>query len=127
MACANQHLHITLVYAPRPRQVLEQTLLVPAGSTVKQALQLCDWQASLPEVCGLLAAAAPSSGDAPLLACGIWGKKCALEQILQDGDRLELYRLLRVDPKTARRRRFDKQGSRTAGLFARSRVRGRQK
>jgi putative ubiquitin-RnfH superfamily antitoxin RatB of RatAB toxin-antitoxin module len=40
---------------------------------------------------------------------------------LQDGDRLEVYRPLRVDPKVARRERFKGQGARTAGLFAKRR------
>jgi len=40
---------------------------------------------------------------------------------LRAGDRLEIYRPLRVDPKVARRERFAKQGARTTGLFARQR------
>jgi hypothetical protein len=42
--------------------------------------------------------------------------------VLQTGDRLELYRPLLVDPKRARRERFARQGSRSAGLFARRRT-----
>jgi putative ubiquitin-RnfH superfamily antitoxin RatB of RatAB toxin-antitoxin module len=34
---------------------------------------------------------------------------------------LEFYRALRVDPKVARRERFNKQGSRGAGLFSKRR------
>ncbi|MCB2018938.1 MAG: RnfH family protein, partial [Hydrogenophaga sp.] len=40
---------------------------------------------------------------------------------LRDGDRLELYRPLRVDPKVARRERFVGQGAKAAGLFSRRR------
>ncbi len=49
---------------------------------------------------------------------GIWGRKVAAEQVLRDGDRVEVYRPLRVDPKVARRERFRTQGARSAGLFA---------
>ena len=36
---------------------------------------------------------------------GIFGRKVTLETRLADGDRVELYRPLAVDPKEARRRR----------------------
>ncbi|MBW8723026.1 MAG: RnfH family protein, partial [Polaromonas sp.] len=38
------------------------------------------------------------------------------------GDRLEIYRGLRVDPKVARRERFNRQGVKRAGLFAKTRA-----
>jgi len=38
-----------------------------------------------------------------------------------EGDRLEVYRPLTVDPKVARRARFVRQGAKTAGLFANKR------
>ena len=40
---------------------------------------------------------------------------------LVEGDRLEVYRPLTVDPKVARRQRFVRQGAKTAGLFAKKR------
>ena len=43
------------------------------------------------------------------------------EQVLREGDRLELLRPLRVDPKVARRERFVGQGARSTGLFAKRR------
>jgi putative ubiquitin-RnfH superfamily antitoxin RatB of RatAB toxin-antitoxin module len=52
----------------------------------------------------------------------VWGKPVALDQVLTDGDRLEVLRPLRVDPKVARRERFQKQGAKTAGLFANRRA-----
>jgi putative ubiquitin-RnfH superfamily antitoxin RatB of RatAB toxin-antitoxin module len=42
-----------------------------------------------------------------------------MSQALKEDDRIEWLRGLRVDPKVARRERFEKQGSRAAGLFAR--------
>jgi len=52
----------------------------------------------------------------------VWGKPVELTHTLKDGDRLEVLRPLRVDPKVARRERFQKQGARTAGLFAKRRA-----
>ena len=49
---------------------------------------------------------------------GIWGRKAGPDDALCEGDRIEVYRPLRVDPKVARRERFRTQGARSAGLFA---------
>lgn len=49
---------------------------------------------------------------------GIWGRQQEPSFVLSDGDRVEAYRALTVDPKVARRERFAKQGARGAGLFA---------
>ncbi|MDO4795181.1 MAG: RnfH family protein [Brachymonas sp.] len=107
---------VIVLYAPQARTVLEKTLQLPAGSTVGDALRATGWQ-SRPEVRELI----EKGPEAAQLSCGIWSKPCVLSQVLQAGDRLELYRPLLVDPKVARRERFARQGSRTAGLFARKR------
>ena len=49
---------------------------------------------------------------------GVWGRRARLDQLLCDGDRVEVLRPLEIDPKVARRERFRIQGSRRAGLFA---------
>ena len=59
------------------------------------------------------------------LAMGIWGRKTSLGQMLHDKDRVEIYRGLRVDPKVARRERFNRQGVKRAGLFAKKRKGGK--
>ena len=107
---------IALVFAPQARTVLEKTVRLPYGSTVRDAVLATGWH-SRPEVRELI----EKGSDAARLSCGIWSKPCALSQVLQEGDRVELYRSLLVDPKIARRERFARQGSRTAGLFARKR------
>src|SRR5579883_539159 len=40
---------------------------------------------------------------------GIWGRVVAADTPLHDGDRVELYRPLKIDPKLARRRRAEGQ------------------
>ena len=125
---------VTVVYAPQARTVVEQHLQLPAGSTVRQALQAAGW-GDLPEVQTMLQAAAPDAKPdvkpdvkpepASGWACGVWGKQVAPEQVLRDNDRVELYRPLLTDPKAARRERFARQGARTAGLFQRSRAAGK--
>jgi putative ubiquitin-RnfH superfamily antitoxin RatB of RatAB toxin-antitoxin module len=104
---------VTLAYSPAPRKVVEKELILPFNCTVQEALKYVN-QANLAEF---------THDDDDHL--GIWGKKTTLSHVLQNLDRLELYRPLKVDPKVARRERFQKQGARTTGLFAKTRVDGK--
>lgn len=106
-------LRVTLAFSPGPGEVVERLLQLPAGATVADAIASAGgWQAlGWPQP-------GPDGGEA---LTGIWGRSAALSQVLQDGDRVELYRPLTVDPKVARRERFARQGARAAGLFQRQR------
>ena len=42
-------------------------------------------------------------------AIGIYGELCGLEHVLSDGDRIELYRPIKEDPKEQRRKRAVEQ------------------
>lgn len=102
---------ITIVYSPKPREMIEKVVELEQGSTVAQALLASDLTQQFPE----LTAATHGSG--------VWGKKLGLAHVLRDQDRLEVYRPLTVDPKVARRERFMGQGAKkAAGLFAKRRV-----
>jgi putative ubiquitin-RnfH superfamily antitoxin RatB of RatAB toxin-antitoxin module len=103
-------MRITVAHCLAARQVQEFQIDLPEGARASQALQACG--------IGLQDGGAP---DAPGWLLGIWGRRCTPAAALQDGDRLEVYRPLRVDPKVARRERFKGQGARTAGLFAKRR------
>ncbi len=59
---------------------------------------------------------------APEACTGVWGKKAEPDQVLVNGDRVEIYRALKVDPKIARRLRFVGQGAKSAGLFSNRRA-----
>ena len=103
-------LNITVVYSPSPRLVREWNVDLPAGRTARQALIEC----------GVLHEFADLVLDT--LKIGIWGKHFGLAHVLNDHDRLEIYRPLRVDPTVARRERFTSQGAKRAGLFAAKRA-----
>ena len=103
-------LRLQVLYSPAARQVVELPVLLPPGATVAQALEASGVLQAFP---GLVL---------PELKLGIWGRKTSLAQPLRDGDRVEIYRPLSVDPKVARRERFAKQGARATGLFARKRA-----
>lgn len=100
---------VLLVYSPAPRLVHEFKLSLPALSSVSDALMQA-------------AAQHERFANLPInVTYGIWNRSVALNQVLAEGDRLEVYRPLRVDPKVARRERFKKQGAKSAGLFAQRR------
>ncbi|WP_295500827.1 RnfH family protein [Limnohabitans sp. Rim8] len=111
---AETGLHITLCWSLEPRHVHEMSLQVTKGSTLQDVLEqgvaLC-----------LHAKGSSDSASLSSLQCqqpGIWGKKVPWTQVVQAGDRIELYRPLKVDPKVARRQRFKRQGKGRTGLFA---------
>jgi putative ubiquitin-RnfH superfamily antitoxin RatB of RatAB toxin-antitoxin module len=103
---------LTLVYSPAPRQLLQQQFELAEGATVATLL---------PELNRLLGLDVAQLLAEQTLEIGVWGQRCTLAQRLQPGDRLECYRVLRVDPKVARRERFSRQGVGSAGLFAQRR------
>jgi putative ubiquitin-RnfH superfamily antitoxin RatB of RatAB toxin-antitoxin module len=98
---------VIVSFSPQPRQVLEWTVDLPEGATVRDAVLASGWSTCCP-------------GQEPA-DTGIWGRRCPPQQVLREGDRVEVYRPLLVDPKVARRERFRKQGARAAGLFAQRR------
>ncbi|MDE2070301.1 MAG: RnfH family protein [Gammaproteobacteria bacterium] len=85
-------LHVEVVYAHRDRQRLVM-LAVPAGTTARDAVQLSALQQEFPELAAIRC------------RFGVLGRLVNPEQLLRDGDRVEIYRPLQVDPKQARRRR----------------------
>jgi putative ubiquitin-RnfH superfamily antitoxin RatB of RatAB toxin-antitoxin module len=107
-------LRVTVIYSPAPRAVLEWSVELPDGGTVLEAMRA----SGLTQVL--------SADQWPGASLGVWGRKCRPDRVLRDGDRVEVYRPLQVDPKVARRERFRRQGARAAGLFARRQGAGRR-
>jgi putative ubiquitin-RnfH superfamily antitoxin RatB of RatAB toxin-antitoxin module len=86
-------LKIEVVYCPRPGDCERVLLSLAEGASVLDAVTA----SGLCQRHGLLA---------PSVETGIWGRKQLPQTALRDGDRVELYRPLRVDPKEARRLRY---------------------
>ena len=97
---------VQVLYSPKARSVQQWDVELPQGATVAQAVERTGVQMI----------------D---LTVGIWGRKTQMHHVLKEGDRVEIYRALRVDPKTARRERFKQQGTKGAGLFAKVRPGGK--
>lgn len=83
-----EELSIEVAYALPERQLLI-ALRVPPGTSARVAVERSGLAARHPEVVG-----------APL---GVFGKPVADQQVLRAGDRVEVYRPLRADPKEVRR------------------------
>ena len=83
---------VEVAYAEAGRQWVLPVEL-PAGATVMQAI----------EASGLMAQVPGLQIDPARL--GVFSHKAAPDQVLEDGDRVEIYRPLSLDPKEARRRR----------------------
>jgi putative ubiquitin-RnfH superfamily antitoxin RatB of RatAB toxin-antitoxin module len=92
-------LRVEVVYCPRSGAVDSTELMLPLGTTVGDALTRS----------GLAARHVGIRLDEMLV--GVWGRRCSWEQALREGDRVELYRPLTVDPKEARRLRYRGQRS----------------
>lgn len=105
MANAETSLNIEVVYArPDVQELLP--LVVPAGSTLLDAVRLSGLPARFPEI------------DLENGSFGIFGKieKSPQTRQLQSGDRVEIYRPLLIDPKEARKARAAKlKAKREAG------------
>ena len=83
-------MRIEIVFALPDRQLL-QALDVPDDATVAEVVDRSGIARQFPGV------------DFAALQAGIWGKPVARDQVVRDGDRVELYRPLEIDPKEARR------------------------
>ena len=82
---------VEVAYAEPRRQFLRRFEL-PAGATVADAITV----SGIEQAFGI---------DAAVLDVGIWSKPAARDTVLGDGDRIEIHRALKADPKESRRRR----------------------
>jgi len=89
--------NVEVAYAKPEHQVII-TLAMEDGATVEAAIKASGLLELFPEI-------AESE-----LNAGIFGVACKLDQLVKEGDRIEIYRPLVHDPKEARRQRALKGG-----------------
>lgn len=90
--------NIEVAYCLADKQFLQQ-LSVPNGTTVREALHLSRLPETFPE----------ADLNAPI---GIFSITVSDDTVLQEHDRVELYRPLLIDPKESRRERVRKNRER---------------
>lgn len=93
-------IHAEVCHALPDRQILIGVEL-PAGATLRQAIDASG-------ILDILKKYPDSNLDLATQKVGVFGKIRSLDAMLTDDDRVEIYRPLTVDPKTARQRRVDK-------------------
>lgn len=95
-------LHVEVCYAlPSGQTIVSLTL--PQGATMRDAIERSGLLQRFPEL------------DMSRMKAGVFGKLRALDAAVEAGDRVEIYRALKADPKLARQRRVEKvrnEGSR---------------
>lgn len=84
------------------RQVLVR-LRVPVGTRVSEAVRLAELGRRLP------------GHEVDPKRIGIFGRRCDPEQVLEEGDRVEVYRPLKADPKEVRRQLAELERSKPKG------------
>ncbi|MBN9230600.1 MAG: RnfH family protein [Legionella sp. 40-6] len=88
--------NVELVYVSATQQLVHKYIQLPDKSTVEDALISSGIYDEYPEVA--------------TLAVGIYSRRVSKETLLNEGDRIELYRSLIFDPKE--KRRLNAKGSR---------------
>ncbi|MDQ7049399.1 MAG: RnfH family protein [Enterobacterales bacterium] len=85
-------IQIELIYALAHKQKLIN-LNIAADASVEQAIEQSEILKDYPEI------------DLQINKVGIFSRVCQLSDGLHDGDRIEIYRPLIIDPKEARKKR----------------------
>ena len=94
-------LRVSVVYL-RPGFTFERLVLLSAPATVGEAIAVSGIRAQVPELSGRE------------LEVGVFSQRRALGDPLHEGDRVEIYRALTIDPKEARLIRVEVQRQRKA-------------
>jgi putative ubiquitin-RnfH superfamily antitoxin RatB of RatAB toxin-antitoxin module len=89
-------IRVQVCFAHPEVQVLRD-LVVPAGSTVQEAIARSGVLRDVPQI------------DLTVCRVGIYGKLKSLDAPLRERDRIEIYRPLLADPKESRRKRAEKK------------------
>lgn len=92
----NKQINVEVVYASEHSQKLI-TVEVDQGATIETVIRRSGILADFPEI------------DLARQSVGVFSRQRALTDIVQAGDRIEIYRPLLIDPKEARRVRAKKR------------------
>jgi putative ubiquitin-RnfH superfamily antitoxin RatB of RatAB toxin-antitoxin module len=89
---AAAELRVEVAYGAPARQLVRAIWVAP-GTTVEAAIRASGVLQEFPEI------------DLARNAIGVYGERVSLADRVRDGDRVEIYRGLRADPKETRRQR----------------------
>ncbi len=95
-AADDRYFRVEVAFATLERQLIVP-VEVPVGTTAIEAVRLSGIEEQFPEI------------DLAKNRMGVFGKLCKPERPLAPGDRVEIYRPLKADPKVVRRERAAKK------------------
>ena len=84
-------INIEVVFALPDKQRLRSVVIKP-GTTAREAIAASGLESEF------------GNADLKSAPIGIWGREVPPNEILKNGDRIEIYRPLELDPREARRR-----------------------
>jgi putative ubiquitin-RnfH superfamily antitoxin RatB of RatAB toxin-antitoxin module len=99
MCMAARKISVEVVYADSQQQLLV-AMQVPENCTVETVIQQSEILKQFPEI------------DLAVNHVGIFSRLVTLNTVVEEGDRIEIYRPLLIDPKQARRQRARQQTKR---------------
>ena len=88
-----ERIRVSVTYAAASDRIFLRELELPEGASVNDAIELSGVRAAFPQL------------QIDGARIGIFSRRTTLSAPLRDGDRVEIYRPLKIDPKEARRRR----------------------
>jgi uncharacterized protein len=96
-ASALATIRVAVASSPRQGEAFEVALEVAAGANALDAIRASGVLERHAEI------------DISTQSIGIWGRAAALDSLLAEGDRVEIYRPLTMNPKEARRLRAQRK------------------
>ena len=87
---AEANIQVEIIFATADEQLLS-VLTVPANATIGDVIAMSALAEHFPE------------HDLGAMRVGVWGHPADRSQAVRDGDRIEIYRPLEIDPRVARR------------------------
>ncbi len=88
---SGRNVTIEVAYAASTREQVVVSFNIPAGSTVEHAIRASGILDRFPHI------------DLSADVVGIFGQRASLKDTVSNGDRVEIYRSLVIDPKQARK------------------------
>lgn len=88
---------VEIIFLANDNNCFQQSLCLPKTSTVSDAIKQSQLLSEFPSL------------NLETLSIGVFSNRVTLDTVLQAGDRIEIYRPLSIDPKTARRLRAKQQ------------------
>jgi len=87
------NINVSIVYATKQKQWIFEAV-VARGTSAQELIEMSDFFEQVPEL---------DSVNIDSLTIGVYADKVAMDYLLEEGDRVEIYRSLTADPKEVRR------------------------